>query len=57
MKLKIILFYLLIFQILSKKKGKLISKIDVKKAQPKSEQKTKNILFQSGVDVVLNNYK
>ncbi len=33
MKLKIILFYLLIFQILSKKKGKLISKIDVKKAE------------------------
>ena len=32
-------------------------KIDVKRAQPKSEQKTKNILFQSGVDVVLNNYK
>ena len=31
-------------------------KIDVKRAQPKSEQKTKNILFQSGVDVVLNNY-
>ena len=29
------------------------SKIDVKRAQPKSEQKTKNILFQSGVDVVL----
>ena len=28
-------------------------KIDVKRAQPKSEQKTKNILFQSGVDVVL----
>ena len=32
-------------------------KIDVKRAQPKSEQKTKNILFQSGVDVVLNKYK
>ncbi len=32
-------------------------KIDVKKAQPKSEQKPKNILFQSGVDVVLNKYK
>jgi RNA recognition motif-containing protein len=32
-------------------------KIDVKRAQPKSEQKTKNILFQSGVDVVLNNPK
>ena len=31
-------------------------KIDVKKAQPKSEQKTKNILFQSGVDVVLNKH-
>ena len=32
-------------------------KIDVKKAQPKSEQKAKNILFQSGVDVVLNKNK
>jgi RNA recognition motif-containing protein len=32
-------------------------KIDVKKAQPKSEQKTKNILFQSGVDVFLNRHK
>ena len=32
-------------------------KIDVKRAQPKSEQKTKNILFQSGVDVVLNKHK
>ena len=29
-------------------------KIDVKRAQPKSEQKTKNILCQSGVDQVLN---
>ena len=32
-------------------------KIDVKRAQPKSEQKTKNIHFQSGVDVVLNYIK
>ena len=32
-------------------------KIDVKRAQPKSEQKAKNILFQSGVDVVLNKHK
>ena len=32
-------------------------KIDVKRAQPKSEQKNKNILFQSGVDVVLNKHK
>ena len=32
-------------------------KIDVKRAQPKSEQKTKNIYFQSGVDVALNKYK
>ena len=31
-------------------------KIDVKKAQPKSEQKSKNITFQSGVDVVLNKH-
>ena len=32
-------------------------KIDVKKAQPKSEQKTKNIQFQSGADVFLNKHK
>ena len=32
-------------------------KIDVKRAQPKSEQKAKNILFQSGVDTVLNKHK
>ena len=32
-------------------------KIDVKRAQPKSEQKAKNIYFQSGVDVALNKYK
>ena len=31
-------------------------KIDVKRAQPKSEQKAKNITFQSGVDVVLNKH-
>ena len=31
-------------------------KIDVKKAQPKSEQKLKNITFQSGVDSVLNKH-
>ena len=31
-------------------------KIDVKRAQPKSEQKSKNITFQSGVDVVLNKH-
>ena len=32
-------------------------KIDVKRAQPKSEQKAKNILFQSGVDTILNKHK
>ena len=32
-------------------------KIDVKRAQPKSEQKTKTIMFQSGVESALNKHK
>ena len=31
-------------------------RIDVKKAQPKSEQKAKNITFQSGADIFLNKH-